>query len=111
VRGWGLARSKEASLGTWEGGGPLFNWRGSHPHNLLGGRRLPSFVLALAPRAGTRGSLRVGGGDDIVWVEVARREGVEVVLPLPKLARFVGVGEQLGVLLGVPESLAKSCVV
>jgi len=113
VRGRGLTRSKERSLGTWEGRGPLFNRRGRHARNLLGGRRLPSFVLALAAHARARGSLRVGGGErgDIVWVEVAGREGVEVVPPLPVLAGLVQVGEQLGVLLGVTESLAKSCIV
>ena len=51
VRGRGLARSKEASLGTWEGGRPLFNRRGDRTRDLLGGRRLPSFAFALATRA------------------------------------------------------------
>ena len=51
VRGGGLARSKEASLGTWKGGRPLFNRRGRPTRNLLGGRRLPSFAFALAARA------------------------------------------------------------
>jgi len=51
VRGRGLARSKEASLGTWEGGRPLCNRRGRHTRNKLGGRRLPSFAFALAARA------------------------------------------------------------
>jgi len=51
VRGRGLARSKKAWLGTWEGGRPLFNLRGDRARNLLGGRRLPSFAFALAARA------------------------------------------------------------
>ena len=51
VRGRGLARSKEASLGTWKGGRPLFNRRGRRTRNKLGGRRLPSFAFALAARA------------------------------------------------------------
>ena len=51
VRGRGLARSKKASLGTWEGRRPLFNRRGRHTHNQLGRRRLPSFAFALAARA------------------------------------------------------------
>jgi len=51
MRGRGLPRSKEASLGTWEGGGPLFNRRGHRTRNKLGGRRLPSFAFALAARS------------------------------------------------------------
>jgi len=51
VRGRGLARGKEASLGTWKGGRPLFNRRGRPTRNKLGGRRLPSFAFALAARA------------------------------------------------------------
>jgi len=51
VRGRGLARGKEASLGTWKGGRPLFNRRGDRARDLLGGRRLPSFAFALAARA------------------------------------------------------------
>jgi len=51
IRGRGLARSKKASLGTWEGGRPLFNRRGRRTRNKLGGRRLPSFAFALAARA------------------------------------------------------------
>jgi len=47
VRGRGLARSKEALLGTWKGGRPLFNRRGRRTRNLLGGRRLPTFAFAL----------------------------------------------------------------
>jgi len=43
--------AKKASLGTWEGGRPLFNRRGYRTRNLLGGRRLPSFAFALAARA------------------------------------------------------------
>ena len=39
-------------------------------------------------------------------MEVAWREGVEVVPPFSELAGFVAVGEYLGVLLGVSESLA-----
>jgi len=53
VRGGGLARSKETTLGTREGRGPLFNSRGRHARNLLEGRRLPSFVLALAAQSGS----------------------------------------------------------
>jgi len=49
--GRGLARSKEASLGTWEGGRTLFNRRARRTRNKLGGRRLPSFAFALAARA------------------------------------------------------------
>jgi len=55
--------------------------------------------------------LRVGGGEHIVGVEVAGREGVEVVPPLPELAGFVRVGVQLGVFLGVAERLAKPRIV
>ena len=83
VRGRGLARSKEPSLGTWEGGWPHFNGRGNHTRNLLGGRSLPSFVLALAARAGARGGLCVGEGEDIVEVEVAGGDGAEDIPPLP----------------------------
>ena len=51
--------------------------------------------------------MRVGGGEHVVGVVVAGREGVEVVPPLPELAGFVRVGIQLGVFLGVTERLAK----
>jgi len=51
VRGRGLTRTKEASLGTWNGGRPLLNRRGRRTRNKLRGRRLPRFVLALAARA------------------------------------------------------------
>ena len=51
VRGRGLARRKEASLGTWKGRRPLFNRRCRHTRNKLGGRRLPSLAFALAARA------------------------------------------------------------
>ena len=51
VRGRGLPRSKEASLGTWKGGRPVFNRRGRPTRNKLGGRMLPSFAFALAARA------------------------------------------------------------
>jgi len=51
VGGRGEARSEQTSLGTWEGGGPLLIWGGRHARNLLGGRRLPSFVLALTARS------------------------------------------------------------
>ena len=53
VGGRGLGRSEEASLGTWEGVRPLLMWGGRHARNLLGGRRLPSFVLALDARSGS----------------------------------------------------------
>jgi len=55
--------------------------------------------------------LRVRGGDDIVRVEVAECEGVEVVHTLPELSGFIGVVIQLGVLLGVTERLAKPRIV
>ena len=111
VRGRGLARNKKATLGTWEGGEPLFNRRGHRARNLLRGRRLPSFAFALAAQAGARSSLRAGGGDDIVWVKVVRREGVKGVPHLPEFAGLKGVGEQLGVLLLISEGLAKSRIV
>jgi len=44
-------------------------------------------------------------------VEVAGCEGVEVVPTLPELSGFVGVGVQLGILLGVTERLAKPRIV
>jgi len=46
-----LERGKEAWFGTWEGGMPLFKRRGERTRNVLRGRRLPSFALALAARA------------------------------------------------------------
>jgi len=110
VRGWGLTGSKDTWLGPGERRGPLFNWRGCHTRNLLSGRRLPTFVLALATRAAARGSLHEGGVDDVIRVEVAGGEGVEFVPPLLELAGFVGVGEQLGVLLGVTKTLARSLI-
>jgi len=47
VRGGGLARGKELTLGTWEGGRPLLNRRGYRTRNLLGGGLLAGFVLVL----------------------------------------------------------------
>jgi len=44
-------------------------------------------------------------------VNVAKGEGIEVVAPLPEFAGFIGVGEQLGVLLRVSEGLAKSRII
>jgi len=51
VRGGGLPRSKKGTLGTWEGGRPLFNWRGDRTCNLLGGRVFANFLFFLATRA------------------------------------------------------------
>ena len=104
MRGRGLARSKKASLGTWEGRGPLFNRRGRHNPNLLAGRGLPSFVLARTGRARARGGLRVEGVDNVIRVEVAGREEVEVVPLLSELAGFVGVGNSLAYFSGSPMS-------
>jgi len=44
-------------------------------------------------------------------VEVAWGEGVKVVSSLPELPGLVRVGIELGVLLGVPERLAKPRIV
>jgi len=50
----------------------------------------------------------LGGGEDIVGVELAWGAGLKVVPALPEFAAFVSVGIQLGILLGVAERLAKS---
>jgi len=47
--GGGLARGKESTLGTWEGGRPVFNRRGDRTHKLLGGGLLADFHLVLTP--------------------------------------------------------------
>jgi len=49
VRGAGLARGKESTLGTWQGGWPRFNRRGDRTRNLLGGWLLADFLLSLPP--------------------------------------------------------------
>ena len=68
VRGTGLARREEASLGTWEGGRPLSNRRGYRTRNLLRGGLLADFHFVLAARAGARGSLGLGGRGVVVRV-------------------------------------------
>ena len=55
--------------------------------------------------------MRIGGGGVDVRVEVAWGEGVEVVPPLPEFPGLVSVGIEPGVLLGVPERLAKPRIV
>jgi len=68
VRGRGLARGKKVTLGTWEGGRPLFNRRGDHTRNLLGGGLFAGFLFVHGARAGARGSLSIGGEGFVVGV-------------------------------------------
>ena len=51
MRGGGLAKGKRSTLGTWEGGGPLFNWGGDPTGNLLEGGRFACFPFVLAARS------------------------------------------------------------
>ena len=55
--------------------------------------------------------MRIGGGGVDVRVEVAWGERVEVVPPLPEFPGLVRVEIEPGVLLGVPERLAKPRIV
>jgi len=112
VRGRRIAGGKESALGTREGGRSLFNRRGRRARDLLG-RRHPGGFLCLDARAGTGGDLCIagGGGGGIVRVEVAGGEGREVICAPSEFTGFEGVGVQLGVVPGVPESLAKSRIV
>ena len=48
MRGRGLARGEESTLGTGEGGRSLLKRRGDHTRNLLGGGLLADFLLVLA---------------------------------------------------------------
>jgi len=111
VRGGGLASSKESALGTLEGGRPLFTWRGDPTRDLLRGGRLACLLLVLAAQAGARGSLSIGGGGDVFWLEVAGGEGGNVICASSVFPSLVAVGEQPHVPLGVAESLAKLGVV
>jgi len=101
-----LAWGKESASGTWEGGRPLNNLGGHVARNLLGGGGFPNFVFTLAARARARGNLAVGGAGRIVQVEVACGEGGHVIPASSERTGFVGVEEQLGILLEVPASLA-----
>jgi len=111
VRGGRLARSKESSLGTWEGGRPLLIWGGHRTRNLLRGGLLGDFPFVLAARAGDRGLLGVGARVVVVWVQMAGGESGQIISASSELTDFVGVGVHLGVRFGVSESLAKLGVV
>ena len=105
--GGGLSWSKKATLSTWEGGRPLFNRRGDGALNLLGGGLFANFLFVLGARAGARGSRRIGGGGVIVWVEVTGGEGGHIICASSVFTGLVAVWVQPGILLGVPERLAK----
>ena len=111
MRGGGRARGKKWTLGTWEEGRPLFNWRGDPTRNLLGGGRCACFLLVLAARSGARGCLSVRGGGVLVWVKVARGERGQVICACLVFSGLVAVGEQPSVVLGVAESLVKLGIV
>jgi len=111
VRGGGLAKGQRSTLGTWEGGGPLFNWGGDPTRNLLEGGRFACFLFVLAARSSARGCLSLAGGGVVLRVKVAWGERGQVLCASPIFSSLVYVVEQPSVLFAVAEWLAKPGVV